>query len=60
MKNVISLNCHSCPHFDSDTMDCYLDCEDVWECMKAGNPYVDKGQCPDGCEEDCMECPYNA
>lgn len=57
---MISLNCHSCPHFDSDTMDCYLDCEDVWECMKVGNPYVDKGQCPDGCEEDCMECPYNA
>ena len=53
-----SLNCHECPHWDSETMDTYYDCDDVWECLKVGNPYVDKGQCPSDCENDCMDCPY--
>lgn len=36
-----SLNCYECPHWDSETMDCYLDCEDAYECCYYGNPYMD-------------------
>lgn len=36
-----SLNCHECPHWNPETMDCYLDCDDAYECCYSGNPYMD-------------------